>query len=158
MPLARRTGVDGNGGLACAIARGEKRKALLELGFELPELLDLAAGFGESLHVRVPQLLRGDRRRARPFLLADELLDLREGEAEALELGDPAHADQRIGGEEPIAALRAFVRPEQAELLVQMEGADGLARGLGEVAHLNQLVLGCERTLVRGPRGLTQAG
>ncbi len=57
-----------------------------------------------------------------------------------MELADPAHASERALVVEAVTTLGAGVRAEQADVLVVVDGAHGLAGGLGEVAHLEEAV------------------
>ena len=56
-----------------------------------------------------------------------------------LELADPADADERVGAVETEATLRAGRGREEAELLVEVDGADGLAGLPRQVADLHQV-------------------
>src|SRR5262245_58785204 len=126
MTLAGWAGVNGHRRLASTVAGGEIGKAVFELGLELAKGGDLVARLRELLQVDLAKLLGGGGGGARAFLLAHEPLNFREREAEVLELGDPAHAEERILGEQAVATLGALVRLEQAELLVKVDGSHGL--------------------------------
>ena len=71
--------------------------------------------------------------------LADDGLDVAQAEAHLLELADPADAHERLAAVEPEAPLGARRGREQAELLVQVDRADRLARFPREVADLHQI-------------------
>jgi len=102
------------------------------------EVGDLGAGLFQLLQVDRAHPAHRVGGRGRGFPGADDLLDLRQGKPEIVELANPAHAVDGGLIVEPIAALRAGVRLEQAHLFVVVNGPDRLAAHFGDVADLEQ--------------------
>ena len=111
--------------------------------FERLEPRDLRARLLELLRVDLAHAVhrgRGGARRAAVLDVLHDRLDVREAEAEVLELLDPADADERLRTVEPVAPLRASGRLQQVELLVEVDGAHRLAGLAREVADLHERV------------------
>ena len=120
------------------VAGVEVVQAGRQLGLEGAQTGDLCARLGEARVVRVAHQPHRARRVRGLFPGFDDVLNLGEREPQVLQLADPPDADEGVGAEEPVAALRARVRLQQAELFVEVDGTDRLSDGLGEVAHLQQ--------------------
>src|ERR1044071_8094677 len=126
--------------IAAGLARVQVRERLAEVVLDHLQLHDLLADLG---------LLLGEQRadprgrlapRVRVLEVSDEALDLGEGEPDRLQLDDPVDAVDRLGAVQPEAALRPGARLQQAQLLIEVHRADGLADRLGELSDPHQLV------------------
>ena len=113
-------------------------EALHELVLERPQPLSGFAGLVQLLLEEDAHLLH--RHRGRPFVLeiAQPVPHFRQGQAEILQHPDPANAGQRLFMEEAITALRPGRRLQEAELLIVMNGAHGLAAALRQLTYLEQ--------------------
>ena len=138
--VARATRSEDPDGIA-AVAGVEITKALVELGLEGAEPFDLPAGLFELGDVRVAHEAHGRGCGGLGLPLADDGLDVGQRKPELLQLADPPHAHQGLGAEKPVAPFGPRVGHEEAELLVQVDGADSLLGGLGEVADLEEIAL-----------------
>src|SRR5690348_14980517 len=113
----------------------EVTNARFELVLERGEVSDLRPRLLQLLLVdgAHPAHRVGGRGRRLPG--SHDLLDLREREAEIVELANPPYAVDGGLVVEAIAALGPSVRLEQANLFVVVDGADRLAAHLRDVAH-----------------------
>jgi hypothetical protein len=91
-------------------------------------------------------------------LIANETLDFGERKPEPLEFHDPPNAKEGIRREESVATLRSLVRANQPELFVEVNGTNRLARRLGELTDLQELVLGNARVRARRLRRRSSNG
>src|SRR5512140_1288414 len=89
---------------AARIASLEIGETRFELRLEGGELLELLARFGELGGVDLAEARGGELGRFGSLLASHELLDLRERQAELLELVDPSDAQGRVRREEPVAS------------------------------------------------------
>src|SRR5215813_13510188 len=94
VPITSRARAERHLRRAGSIAFVEVAETLDELRFELPELRELVARFGELRHVHLAKTSGGEHRTRASFLSAHQLLDFRKRKAERLELRDPANAYQ----------------------------------------------------------------
>lgn len=123
------------------VAGIEISQALGELSLESAEALDLQTRLVELGDVRVAHEPHGRGRRGLSLPLPRDRLDVRQRETELLELADPPDADERVRSEQSVTPLGPSVRNEQAELFIQVDGPDGLLRGLRQISHLQQIVV-----------------
>ena len=149
--IARDAGVEEARGVA-GVAGVEVVEARGELGLERVEARELRSRVGETRAVGVAHQAHRTGRARRLFPRLHDRLNLREREAEILELADPPDADERVVSEEAIATLRSGMGTEEAELLVEVNRANRLPRRLGEIADLEELVARVVAHFVAGNR------
>src|SRR5690606_30970232 len=163
MSFTSGAGVDGQCRLTRRVAARKKREALLQLRLQPSKLGDFRPRRVELRPVELAKARRREHRRAGRLLLSHELLNLREREPQVLELGDPAHPYEGLFREQPVPPLRALVRPQQAQLLIEVDRAHRLSGRLREIPHLQEhggllivlrapLALGGRSSLPRVPR------
>src|SRR5258708_29613497 len=126
-------------GVAHGDARVEVVDARLDLVLELLEAALLLARLLELAGVDLAHPLGGTRGALDALPLAHEGADVGETEAHLLQPPDPPDTHERFVGVEAIAALGPRRGREQAELLVEVDGAHRAARFLCKVTNLHQV-------------------
>ena len=114
-------------------------QALGQLRFKGMQPSSLGPNFFEFLAINFTNLSHGPRRRCSILPAGKNFLDLAQGHPDVVELVDPPNAIDGIVGVETVAAFGASGGAKKPQLLVMMNGSNGLARGLGQVAHTQQL-------------------
>src|SRR6478609_4962292 len=120
--------VDGRGRAAASTLAGvEVGETGDELVLESMQLRQLLAHAGQALLEDLAEIGCCRHPGGRTFLVTHDLGDLGQREPERLQLTDPAHALDRVGAKKTEASRRAIRGPQQAQALVQVQGAHRLA-------------------------------